>query len=172
MQALHHDDKSHTYSPHRLTPKEAMEILKGIAKDRFCVIIKTSGCMPGEYASGTFIEQRRKNMENQVQQTPQENSAFAAMRRAKERAQQMIFEPVGCQRCNGTGYYGQKGDDLTVTLGEGAFLNGDIALTSTIKGIPAKKLGDTLYVRAYAVDDKGNYTYSDVVKYSPKQYNL
>ena len=33
MQALHHDDKSHTYSPHRLTPKEAMEILKGIAKE-------------------------------------------------------------------------------------------------------------------------------------------
>ena len=37
---------------------------------------------------------------------------------------------------NGTGYYGQKGDDLTVTLGEGAVLSGDIALTSTIKGIP------------------------------------
>ena len=28
---------------------------------------------------------------------------------AKERAQQMIFEPVGCQRCNGTGYYGRIG---------------------------------------------------------------
>ena len=37
---------------------------------------------------------------------------------------------------NGTGYYGQKGDDITVTIGEGAILNGDIALTSTIKGIP------------------------------------
>ena len=33
MQALHHDDKNHTYSPHKLTPKEAMEILKGIAKE-------------------------------------------------------------------------------------------------------------------------------------------
>ena len=37
---------------------------------------------------------------------------------------------------NGTGYYGQKGDNLTVTLGENAVLNGDIALTSTIKGLP------------------------------------
>ena len=37
---------------------------------------------------------------------------------------------------NGTGYYGQRGNNLSVTLGEGAVLNGDIALTSTIKGIP------------------------------------
>ena len=28
---------------------------------------------------------------------------------AKERAQQMIFEPAGCQRCNGTGFYGRIG---------------------------------------------------------------
>ena len=28
---------------------------------------------------------------------------------AKERAKQKIFEPVGCQRCNGTGYYGRIG---------------------------------------------------------------
>ncbi len=28
---------------------------------------------------------------------------------AKTRAKQMIFEPVGCQRCNGTGYYGRIG---------------------------------------------------------------
>ena len=28
---------------------------------------------------------------------------------AKERARQTIFEPVGCQRCNGTGYYGRIG---------------------------------------------------------------
>ena len=27
----------------------------------------------------------------------------------KDRAKQMIFEPVGCQRCNGTGYYGRIG---------------------------------------------------------------
>ena len=37
---------------------------------------------------------------------------------------------------NGTGYYSQAGDDLYVTIGEGATLTGDIALTSTIKGIP------------------------------------
>jgi hypothetical protein len=36
---------------------------------------------------------------------------------------------------NGTGYYTQTGDDLVVTLGENAVLNGDVALTSTIKGI-------------------------------------
>jgi type IV pilus assembly protein PilB len=28
---------------------------------------------------------------------------------AKERAKQKIFEPVGCQRCNGTGFYGRIG---------------------------------------------------------------
>ena len=28
---------------------------------------------------------------------------------AKDRARQKIFEPVGCQRCNGTGYYGRIG---------------------------------------------------------------
>lgn len=37
---------------------------------------------------------------------------------------------------NGTGYYGMKAGNLTVTLGENAVLNGDIALTSTIKGVP------------------------------------
>ncbi len=36
---------------------------------------------------------------------------------------------------NGSGYYTQTGDDLVVTIGEGATLTGDIALTSTIKGI-------------------------------------
>ena len=28
---------------------------------------------------------------------------------AKERMKQMIYEPVGCQRCNGTGFYGRIG---------------------------------------------------------------
>ena len=37
---------------------------------------------------------------------------------------------------NGTGYYGMRAGNLTVTLGENAVLNGDIALTSTIKGVP------------------------------------
>lgn len=37
---------------------------------------------------------------------------------------------------NGTGYYDQKADNLQVTLGEGAALSGDIALSSVIKGIP------------------------------------
>ena len=37
---------------------------------------------------------------------------------------------------NGSGYYGMSAGSLTVTVGEGAVLNGDIALTSTIKGVP------------------------------------
>ena len=37
---------------------------------------------------------------------------------------------------NGTGYYGKSGDNLAVNLGENAVLKGDIALTSTIKGVP------------------------------------
>lgn len=37
---------------------------------------------------------------------------------------------------NGTGYYGQAGDNLVINLGENAVLKGDIALTSTIKGVP------------------------------------
>ena len=37
---------------------------------------------------------------------------------------------------NGTGYYGQAADNMVVNLGENAVLNGDIALTSTIKGVP------------------------------------
>lgn len=37
---------------------------------------------------------------------------------------------------NGTGYYGQPGDSLAVTVGSGAVLDGDISLTSTAKAIP------------------------------------
>ena len=40
---------------------------------------------------------------------------------------------------NGSGYYGHVGSNLIVTLGENAVLNGDIALTSTIKGVPYSK---------------------------------
>ena len=36
---------------------------------------------------------------------------------------------------NGTGYYNHGANNLTVTLGENAVLYGDIALTSTIKGV-------------------------------------
>lgn len=37
---------------------------------------------------------------------------------------------------NGTGYYGQPGDSLAVTVGSGAVLDGDISLTSAVKAIP------------------------------------
>lgn len=36
---------------------------------------------------------------------------------------------------NGTGYYGQPGDSLTVTVDGGAVLDGDISLTSAVKAI-------------------------------------
>ena len=54
---------------------------------------------------------------------------------------------------NGTGYYGQRGNNLTVTLGENAVLNGDIALTSTIKGIPYSP--EAIEGIAYYGDDIG-----------------
>ncbi len=37
---------------------------------------------------------------------------------------------------NGTGYYGQAGDVMNVSVGEGALLKGDIALTETFHGVP------------------------------------
>ena len=37
---------------------------------------------------------------------------------------------------NGTGYYGQAGDVMNVTVGEGATLEGAIALTETFHGVP------------------------------------
>ncbi len=37
---------------------------------------------------------------------------------------------------NGTGYYGQAGDNMVIDLGENAILNGAISLTSTVKAVP------------------------------------
>ena len=54
---------------------------------------------------------------------------------------------------NGTGYYNHGAGNLTVTLGENAVLNGDIALTSTIKGIPYSEAA--LEGIAYYGDDIG-----------------
>ena len=52
---------------------------------------------------------------------------------------------------NGTGYYNHGGNNLTVTLGENAVLSGDIALTSTIKGVPYS--AEALEGIAYYGDD-------------------
>ena len=52
---------------------------------------------------------------------------------------------------NGTGYYGQSGDNLVITVGENAVLKGDIALTSTIKGLPYSE--EALDGIAYYGDD-------------------
>ncbi len=54
---------------------------------------------------------------------------------------------------NGSGYYGYAGGSLSVTVGENAVLNGDIALTSTIKGIPYSP--EALEGIAYYGDDIG-----------------
>ncbi len=54
---------------------------------------------------------------------------------------------------NGTGYYSHTAGHLTVTLGENAVLNGDIALTSTIKGIPYS--AEAMEGIAYYGDDIG-----------------
>ena len=65
---------------------------------------------------------------------------------------------------NGTGYYGQAGDNLTVTLGANAVLNGDIALTSTIKGVPYSPMaieGIQYYgddIKYVLLDGNGNVT--------------
>ena len=59
-----------------------------------------------------IIAQRllRRLCPNCKRQRPlQEHEADYVGLSAKERAQQMIFEPVGCQRCNGTGFYGRIG---------------------------------------------------------------
>ena len=59
-----------------------------------------------------IIAQRllRRLCPNCKRQRPlQEHEADYLGLSAKERAQQMIFEPVGCQRCNGTGFYGRIG---------------------------------------------------------------
>lgn len=49
---------------------------------------------------------------------------------------------------NGTGYYGQEGDVLILTFGEGAKVNGAVSLTETIHGMP---------YRAEAVDVLKSY---------------
>ena len=46
---------------------------------------------------------------------------------AKDRARQMIFEPAGCQRCNGTGYYGRIG------------VYEIMEITPTLRGLIARK---------------------------------
>ena len=59
---------------------------------------------------------------------------------------------------NGTGYYGQAGDVLNVTVGENASLTGAIALTETFHGVPysaeAKAFADAAEGVEYVFIDK------------------
>ena len=86
---------------------------------------------------------------------------------------------------NGTGYYGQSGDNLVVTLGENAVLNGDVALTSTIKGVPyspeaiegIEYYGDD--IKYILLDAEGNVTtdeskaaFIQITEYTIRQYFL
>ena len=52
---------------------------------------------------------------------------------------------------NGSGYYDHSGNNLTVTVGENAVLTGDIALTSTVKGVAYSE--EALEGIAYYGDD-------------------
>ncbi len=85
---------------------------------------------------------------------------------------------------NGTGYYGQKGDDLVVTLGEGASLEGAIALTSTIKGVPysaealegIKYYGDDIVYNFLDAEgkecDEANAAFIQITSYTINEYFL
>ena len=86
---------------------------------------------------------------------------------------------------NGTGYYGKSGDNLAITLGENAVLNGDIALTSTIKGVPysAEAIEGIQYygddIKYVLLDADGNETkdaskaaYIQITDYTINEYFL
>ena len=86
---------------------------------------------------------------------------------------------------NGTGYYKQAGDVLTLTVGEGAELTGDVILSETIHGIPysaeairvIEGYGDDV---AYILMDKdfniveneAQATYIQFTQFSLRQYFL
>lgn len=59
---------------------------------------------------------------------------------AKDRARQVIFEPVGCQRCNGTGFYGRIG------------IYEIMEITPTLRGLIARK-ASTDTIRQAALDE-------------------
>ena len=85
---------------------------------------------------------------------------------------------------NGTGYYGKAGDNLTVTLGENAVLQGDIALTSTVKAVPysAEAIEGIAYygddIQYVLLDAEGNETdaanaaYIQITDYTINEYFL
>lgn len=86
---------------------------------------------------------------------------------------------------NGTGYYGQSGDNLVVTLGENAVLDGDVALTSTIKGVPysAEAIEGIEYygddIKYLLLDAEGNVTedeaeaaFIQITEYTIREYFL
>ena len=84
---------------------------------------------------------------------------------------------------NGTGYYGQGGDVLNLTIGQGAALTGDVALTQTIHGVPyspaaiaaLQALGsDVSYVlldESFAItQDEARAAYIQLTSFSINQY--
>ncbi len=84
---------------------------------------------------------------------------------------------------NGTGYYGQPGDSLAVTVGRGAVLDGDVSLTSCVKAIPysreaVKALKDLDGVKYCFVNDIGapcgedQAAYIQFLRYTIDQYYL
>lgn len=84
---------------------------------------------------------------------------------------------------NGTGWYGQPGDSLTVTVGKGAVLYGDITLTSSVKAIPYREealdaLSHLDGVRYELLDrngvpcDAADAAYIQFMAYTSRQYYL
>ena len=86
---------------------------------------------------------------------------------------------------NGTGYYTQAGDTLSLTIGEGAKVTGDVALTETFHGIPyspeaievIKGYGDDVtYVLMdkdfNIIEDESKAVYIQFTQFSLRQYFL
>ena len=84
---------------------------------------------------------------------------------------------------NGTGWYGQPGDSMTLTVGGGAVLWGDAALTSTIKAVPYRPEALDALSRLNGVRytllgqngrpcDKSDAAYIQFTAYTQNQYYL
>lgn len=84
---------------------------------------------------------------------------------------------------NGTGWYGQPGDSMTLTVGRGAVLWGDAALTSTVKAIPYRPEALDALSRLPGVRyallgqdgrpcDEADAVYIQLVAYTQDQYYL
>lgn len=129
----------------------------GIAPGFPCIAypLADSGPAPGEMpAAGKAAPEEEAAPEDEEspadEAVPEDEAAPAEVIPEDETVDNAVPEDGGPQRLNvfftngvykgdlynGTGYYGQSGDVLAVTVGSGALLNGDMDLASTVKAIP------------------------------------